>query len=78
MNPKTYFQPNRKGHPEELPYELFSFQAFPDYETCVDWLFINDYDPDDFDIVEYHDDEIEEVTIIDEYSYIMSCHEYDF
>lgn len=55
----TYYQP------QALPEELFSFQAFPTREECEAWLQNNRYEPDDFCINEYHDDDIEEVTLID-------------
>lgn len=50
-----------------LPDELFSFQVFKTYEDAYNWLIQHDYEPDDFHIAEYHDDEIEEPTFIDEY-----------
>ena len=61
---KTYFQPEKNG---ELPEELWSFQVFPTYETAMDWLWQHGYDADEWTIAEYHDDEIEEPTFIDEY-----------
>lgn len=50
-----------------LPDGLWSFQAFLTKDICKKWLENNDYNPDDFVINEYQDDDIEEVTIIDEY-----------
>ena len=47
------------------PDELFSFQAFRTEEECRDWLINHDYNPGDFVIHEYCDDEIEAVTLID-------------
>ena len=47
------------------PDELFSFQAFRTEEECRDWLINHDYNPGDFVIHEYCDDEIEDVTLID-------------
>ena len=61
---KTYYQPERNG---ELPEELYSFQVFKTYQECVNWLYQHDYDEDDWDIVEYSEDDIEEPTFIDEY-----------
>jgi len=46
------------------PDELASFCAFPTREDCEDWLRNHDYEPGDFCIHEYHDDDIEEVTLI--------------
>jgi hypothetical protein len=51
----------------DIPDELYSFQAFPSKEICEDWLYQHDYDPADFIVNEYHDDDIEDVQLIDEY-----------
>ena len=70
--PKVYYQPEWYGDDGTnieyggLPDGLYSFQAFPSREVCEDWLRNNGYDPGDFAIHEYEDDDIEEVTIIDE------------
>ena len=61
---RTYFQPcigedNSTG----LPMELFSFQAFSSEYDCRCWMLRNGYRH--FRIVEYHDDDIENVTILD-------------
>lgn len=50
-----------------LPEELYSFMAFLTREDCEDWLADNGYDPGDFAIIEYHDDDIEDVTLLDAY-----------
>ena len=49
----------------DTPEELFSFQAFISREDCERWLENHGYNPGDFSIVEYHDDDIEEVTLLD-------------
>lgn len=49
-----------------MPDELFSFQAFRTEEECRKWLINHDYNPNDFTIHEYCNDDIEEVTLIDE------------
>lgn len=59
-----YFQPVKDG---EMPEELFSFQAFRSEQECKDWLWQHDYDADEWDICEFNNDEIEGVTLIDEY-----------
>ena len=59
-----YYQPERNG---EMPEELFSFHAFRSEQECKDWLWQHDYDADEWEIHEYCNDEIEGVTIIDEY-----------
>lgn len=70
--PKVYYQPERYGDDGTnieyggLPDGLYSFQAFPSREVCEDWLRNNGYDPGDFAIHEYEDDDIEGVIIIDE------------
>lgn len=67
----TYYQPeayNNDGtniNYGAIPEELFSFQAFPTREECEEWLKDNGYDPGDFCISEYHDDDIEDVVLID-------------
>jgi hypothetical protein len=59
----TYYQPQYENG--DLPAGLFSFQAFPTKEECEEWLKNNGYEPGDFVIHEYCDDEIEDVTLID-------------
>jgi hypothetical protein len=51
----------------DIPDELYSFQAFVSPEACREWLWQHDYNDEDFTIDEYENDEIEGVTIIDEY-----------
>lgn len=69
----TYYQPDRyidDGTNVEylgMPEGLFSFQAFLSEEACREWLKNNGYEPEEFIIHEYKDDDIEHVTIIDEY-----------
>lgn len=69
---KTYYQPelyfdDGTNIGWNLPDELYSFQVFKTYEDAYNWLIQHDYDPDDAHINEYHDDDIEEPTFIDEY-----------
>jgi hypothetical protein len=69
---KTYYQPelyfdDGTNIGWNLPEELYSFQVFETYEDAYNWLIQHDYDPDDAHINEYHDDDIEEPTFIDEY-----------
>ena len=52
-----------------MPEELFSFMVFRTREDCEFWLKDNRYDPGDFAITEYHDDDIEKPTFIDRYGY---------
>ena len=61
---KTYYQPiDRNGN---LPEELASFMAFDTREHCAAWMEDNLYPEDEYPIHEYHDDDIEDVTLIDE------------
>lgn len=68
---RTYYQPvfyHDDGTNFEygsIPDELMSFQAFASRVECEDWLESMGYDPKDFAVIEYHDDDIEDVTIID-------------
>lgn len=56
---------------EILPYDLFSFQAFESREDCEEWLERHGYEPDDWTIIEFDVDDIEDVIIIDEYGNIV-------
>lgn len=66
--PYRYYQPEYKVpvNDETLPDGLFSFQAFRTYDEAVIWLRNYGYNPDDFNIQEYTDNDIEEVTLLDE------------
>ena len=67
----TYYQPEFYSDDSTnieyggLPEELSSFEAFPTREECEAWLRIHNYNPGDFCISEYQDDDIEDVTLID-------------
>lgn len=50
----------------DVPDEMWDFQAFLIEDICKEWLKNHDYNPGDFIINEYQDDDIEEVQIIDE------------
>ena len=71
INDYPYFQPDRyfdDGTNVDylgMPEELFSFQAFRTEEECRQWLINHDYNPGDFCIHEYCNDDIEDVTLID-------------
>ena len=66
----TYYQPEylhtdfNDFNYGSLPEGLHSFQAFPTREECEDWLKNHDYNPAHFHICAYHDDSIENVTLI--------------
>ena len=63
--PQAYYDNGTDVDYGPLPEELFSFQAFPTREDCEEWLRIHNYNPGEFAIIEYHDEDIEEVTLID-------------
>ena len=65
MPSKTYYQP--EDFNGELPDELYSFQVFKTHEDAFNWLIQNDYDADEWNIVKYGGDEIEEPVFINEY-----------
>ena len=68
----TYYQPKfnyndgTNIHYAPLPEELFSFQAFSSQGECCQWLINHGYEPRDFSINMYHNDDIEGVVLIDE------------
>jgi hypothetical protein len=60
----TYYQPEYctgNGTPEGLA----SFQVFRTEKSCEKWLRNNGYEPADFVIKEYQDDDIEDITLLD-------------
>lgn len=71
INDYPYFQPEWYHDDDTnieyggMPDELFSFQAFQTEEECRQWLINHDYNPGDFCIHEYCNDDIEDVTLID-------------
>lgn len=63
--PLAYYDDSTNINYGALPEELFSFQAFPTKDMCEEWLRSHNYNPSDFCIFEYQDDDIENVTLID-------------
>lgn len=61
---KTYYQPEYKDK-GGLPKGLASFMAFKSQDDCKLWLKKNSFNPEDFQVLEYHDQDIEDATIID-------------
>lgn len=66
---KTYYQPIDKYC--ELPEELASFMAFPSIDDCITWLEDNGYDSGEYTFAEYHDEDIENVTLVDGNGYFL-------
>ena len=48
-----------------IPKELYSFQAFASRGDCKRWLDYNGYEPDEWAIIEYDEEDIEDLQIID-------------
>ena len=66
INDYKYYQPDRTIDGElEIPEGLWSFQAFRTEEDCIQWLEDNGFSPDEWEIHEYCNDDIEDVAIID-------------
>lgn len=67
-----YYQPQRYTDDGtnidygNMPDELHSFDAFQTIADCRSWLQKNGYEPDEFAIVEYKNDDIEDVRLLDE------------
>lgn len=75
---RVYYQPYLRGFNEassELPDDLYSFEAFASKEECEEWMQNHGYGCCDYFIDEYHDDDIEDVTIIDRYDNIIEVNE---
>lgn len=67
-----YYQPDRTVDGEiEIPDGLSSFEAFRTEADCKLWLSDHDYPDDYWDIHEYCNDDIDGVTIIDEYGIVI-------
>jgi len=69
--PQAYYDDGTNINYGATPEELASFEAFPTREECEAWLKNNNYNPGDFCINEYEDDDIEEVTLIDRNSDVI-------
>ena len=68
---KTYYQPIEYFDDGvnigwgDVPDGLWDFQAFASREDAEYWLKEHGYESGNFNITEYHDDDIEDVVIID-------------
>ena len=65
FQPVQYFDDGTNVEWGDVPNGMFSFQAFRTEEECRQWLINNNYEPGDFDICEYCNDDIEDLTLID-------------
>ena len=75
---KTYYQPvmpcsDGINEWEDLPCGLWSHQAFLSFEEADEWLLEHGYNPAEFVTHEYHDDDIEDVIIIDALGNRIDC-----
>lgn len=63
----TYYQPSCPLPSGEvvMPYGLHSFEAFRTREDCEKWLVAHKYTPSKWDILEYANDDIEDVILLD-------------
>ena len=72
-----YFQPLRYSDDGtnidygNMPEELHSFDAFRTESDCREWLENNGYEPGDFVIVQYKNDDIEDVRLLDYAGYVV-------
>lgn len=75
---KTYYQPyiyyddgTNIGwiFPEDL---LYSFHAFTTVEDCEEFMERNGYSIDEINILQYHDDDIEDVVLIDAFGHTLN------
>lgn len=63
--PQAYYDDGTNINYGAIPEELSSFQVFRTREDCEEWLRNNGYEPGDFVINEYQDDDIEDITLLD-------------
>lgn len=69
--PIEYFDDGTNISWGDVPEGLWDFQAFETREDAEYWLTAHCYDPRNFNIAEYHDDDIEDVVIIDKYGNVI-------
>lgn len=73
MKTKVYFQPFLYGTasdpndlfcPDEMPVGLYSFQVFTSHEACVEWLSEHGYQKEEYYILKYGENDIEDFSIV--------------
>lgn len=69
--PIAYFDDGTNVEYGDVPEGMYDFQVFPTREECENWLKNHGYNPGDFDIAEYHGDDVEDATFIDEYGNVI-------
>ncbi len=63
MKGKTYYQPELINT-KDIPEEIASFMVFPTEEDCKTFMDRSGYLEGEYEIYEYHDDDIEEPTFL--------------
>ena len=63
MEYKIYQLVSKKDN--ELPKELYSWQVFLTKKDAIKWLMLYNYNLEDYNIVEYNKDDIEDWSVVD-------------
>lgn len=63
MDYKIYQLVSKKDN--ELPKELYSWQVFLTKKDALRWLMLYNYNLEDYNIVEYNNDDIEDWSVVD-------------
>ena len=63
MEYKIYQLVSKKDN--ELPKELYSWQVFLTKKDALRWLMLYNYNLEDYNIVEYNKDDIEDWSVVD-------------
>ena len=63
MDYKIYQLVSKKDN--ELPKELYSWQVFLAKKDALRWLILYNYNLEDYNIVEYNKDDIEDWSVVD-------------
>ena len=63
MDYKIYQLVSKKDN--ELPKELYSWQVFLTKKDALRWLMLYNYNLEDYNIVEYNKDDIEDWSVVD-------------
>lgn len=65
---KKIYQPISK-ETKELPFELYSWQVFLTKKNVIRWLIMQYYNPNDFNIEEYDESDIEDYSIVNIFNF---------